>query len=136
MSKQVTAKSVLRTLERLRVLTQYYSVESVAAAISPNFRIDQIAEMMVYLEQVAKAVGKRMQWKCAECGRDIWFRDDVLAKTRQIQRVRRDAHYCSQACRQKAFRQRKHVTDRVANTTVQLSRVAAVQPQAPCNCNT
>jgi hypothetical protein len=105
--------------------------EVLAAVISPHIRIDQIVEMKMYLEEVVKAVINKMQWKCAECGRDMGFKDDKLTRTREVLRTRRDARYCSPACRQKAFR--KRVTHRAANTTAQPSRTTDIQPQATAN---
>jgi hypothetical protein len=108
----------LRTLERMRRMMGI-PPEKLAAGISPYIRIDQVLEVAMYLEEVAECMGKQMpQWKCAECGRDIWFKDSVSvtvnpdgklvrSRRREIQLVRRDAHYCSQACRQKAYRKRK-----------------------------
>jgi hypothetical protein len=109
----------LRTLERMRKLMDFYPPEKLAAAISPHVRIDQIVEMAVYLEEVAKALGKQKEkWTCAECGKLVWCKHDVQLTvsdtgemgrivTRQIRIVRPDAHYCSNQCRQKAYRKRK-----------------------------
>jgi hypothetical protein len=87
----------------------------------PYVRIDHVTEAMVFLEQVCKAMDKNIQWKCAECGKNIWYKIkfDDLGPKKVIQRTRRDANYCSQACRQRAFRKRKRVTDRVSDTTAQ-----------------
>jgi hypothetical protein len=130
--KKLIDRKILRTVERLRTLTRL-PPEMIAAAIFPYIRIDQIMDMAVYLEEVAKCIGKQMQWKCAECGKDIWFKDDVrvtvgqtgemgATTTREIRRVRRDAHYCSPACRQKAFRVRKRVTNNPADASPETSR--------------
>jgi DNA-directed RNA polymerase subunit RPC12/RpoP len=103
---------ILRTLERLQRLTRV-PPEMVAETIFPHVRLDQIVEASLYLEKVARCINKQMQqmqWKCAECGHEVWFKDDLLRQSREIKRVRRDAHYCSPACRQKAFRKRKRVT--------------------------
>jgi hypothetical protein len=127
MMADVTIRSAIRTLKRLHRLTRVCP-ESVAKAIPPHVRIDQVTEMMVYLEDVVRAMAKQMQWKCTECGRDLWFNDNALTRKREIQRIRRDAHYCSQACRQKAFRRR--VAGRASNTTAQPSRMTDIPRQA------
>jgi hypothetical protein len=124
---------VLRTLERLRLLTRI-PPEMIATALFSHIRIDQVLDVIMYLEEVAGCISKQMQWKCAECGKDIWFEDDTqvtlgqtskqmrVTRTRKVKRVRHDPRYCSQACRQKAFRKRKRVTAHPPNTAAEPSR--------------
>jgi hypothetical protein len=108
-------------------------LKTVAEAISPH-GMHKVLEAIVHLEEVAKCIGEMMpQWKCAECGKDIPFKDSVcvtvkpdgkpmLSKTREHRWVRHDARYCSQACRQKAYRKRKRVTAISSGTNAKLSR--------------
>jgi hypothetical protein len=126
---------IIRPLTRLRRLMRL-PPEMLADIIFQHVRID-ILDASQYLEKVAKSLDEKMrkgqQWKCAECGQDIWYKDDVqvelnsekptLVRNRVIKRVRRDARYCSQACRQKAFRKRSRVTDRVLDTAAKPSPV-------------
>jgi ferredoxin len=145
-SDAITAKSALRTLERLQALTRvpaemlvdtiYGGIEQAIKdmGITPRLRIDQLpgftaaqmVEASLYLQEVARLIGKRMEWKCVECGQDVWQKIDLLKQTATWRRPRRDAHYCSQACRQKAFRKRKRVTANVSDTKAKPSRVTAL----------
>jgi hypothetical protein len=100
---EALADSILPSRERLReeCLRQGLSPELIAKMpprIHPLVRIDQLVGAAMYLQKVAACIGKKMEWKCAECGEDIWHKDDVLRQTREIRRARRDALYCSQAC--------------------------------------
>jgi hypothetical protein len=123
MDRQI--QHILRTLERLRRLT-YYAPEAIAEAISPHFRIQDVVEAIVHLEDVAKCMDKKMQWKCAECGRDMHANIDPTNRVRVFRRVRRNARYCSAKCRQKAYRKRKHVTATASDTKVKPSRVTGL----------
>jgi hypothetical protein len=127
----VTVESALRTLERLRVLTQV-PAETLAEAIFAHVRVAQIVEMMAFLEKVARLMDKKMQWKCVECGQEMWAKIQMTKNgpTKEHRHIRRDARYCSQSCRQKAFRKRKRVTDRGSNTTAQPSRTTDNLPRA------
>jgi hypothetical protein len=125
MSAAVTLSSALRTLERLRILTHVppemlaeaiFPIETIPNAKFPFVRLDAIVAASQYLEEVAHLLDHKMrkgQWKCVECGQDVWSRIFVSEdgkRSNQIRPARRDTHYCSQACRQKAFRKRKRVT--------------------------
>jgi hypothetical protein len=129
-------KRVLRMLERLRVFATCVPPETLAEAIFPHIRVDQLVEAHQYLGEVANCIHQQMlaqmQWKCAACGNDIWFTEDLTRRRREFRRVRRNARYCSQACRQKAYRKRKSVTAIPSNTEAKTSRVtvSAVQ-EAP-----
>jgi hypothetical protein len=110
---------LLRTFERMHKTLREIPAEAITALISPYVRIDEIVEMAQYLDEVATALGKQMQqWTCAGCGKPVWCKDDVRLTVsdagkigrmtnRQIRIVRPDAVYCSNACRQKAYRKRK-----------------------------
>jgi hypothetical protein len=79
------------------------------ARIRPLVSLAQIIEAQQYLEKLAACLGKKMatlQWKCAECGNDVWAKM-TAPLVLEVRRARRDARYCSQACRQKDFPQAK-----------------------------
>jgi hypothetical protein len=123
---------VLRTLKRMRRLAQHLHPEDLADLLFPHVPVVQIIEASLYLEKVADCIDKKMregQWKCVECGQDVWAKikltKDGLGLTREHRYVRRDAHYCSKACRQKAFRKRKRVTAKVSDTKAKPLRVTA-----------
>jgi ferredoxin len=104
----------------------------------PGFTVAQIVEASLYLQRVAACIDERMregQWKCVECGQVVWAKIDLTATakdalTMEVRHVRRDAHYCSQACRAKAFRKRKRkgkrVTAKASDTAAKPSRVTAL----------
>jgi hypothetical protein len=105
----IARPKVLRTLKRLRGLATHLHPEDVADILFPHVPVAQIVEASLYLEKVAACIDKKMRegkWKCAECGQDVWAKIDLTKDglTRELRHVRRDAHYCSQACRAKAFR--------------------------------
>jgi hypothetical protein len=113
-----------RLQEMIREMGLTYEVDR--ARIRPLVSISQIVEAKQYLEKLAACFIKKMemqQCKCAECGNDIWRK--IKIKDRElvceVKRVRRGARYCSAKCRQKAFRKRKRVTDRVSDTTAKPS---------------
>jgi hypothetical protein len=112
---------VLRTLKRMRGLTGI-PPKILAAVISPHVGIEQIIWMKEYLEELAAAFGKQMEKRtCAGCGKPVCFKDERefsvgetpedskirATTTREYRVVRADAVYCSNACRQKAYRKRK-----------------------------
>jgi hypothetical protein len=151
-SGTITESGARRTLARLQELTRvpaeklvdtiYGSIERAIKdmGITPRLRIDQLPgftaaqmiEASMYLQKVARLIDKRMEWKCVECRQDVWAKIKVTKDglTKEYRFVRRDAHYCSQACRQKAFRKRKGkgegVTANVSNTKTKPSRVTAL----------
>ena len=92
------------------------------ARIRARVTIAQIVEAIQYLEKVAGCLDKKMREEglctCTECGKEIWFEIGRRggAPVQVVKHVRRGARYCSQACRQKAFRKRKRATDRAPNT--------------------
>ena len=117
---------VLRTLERMREWP-LLPPEILADLIFPHVSVAQIVEAHLYLEKIARCIDKKMRegkWKCAECGKDVWAKIKLTKDglKREYRYVRRDAHYCSQACRQKAFRKRKRVTATPSDTAAELSR--------------
>jgi hypothetical protein len=112
----------LRTLDRMRRLTTFFPPEKLADLISPHVHLDDIVWLAQYLEKVGNSLAKqKTQWTCAECGKLVWCTEDVqysiggtqkdpkvgCTTTRTVRRVRPDAVYCSNACRQKAYRKRK-----------------------------
>src|SRR5262249_28202507 len=104
--------------------------EMIAKIIFPYVSIDQIVEAKLYLEKIAEEIGKQMRWKCTECGKDIWCEVDLIKQTRTVKRIRRDARYCSQACRQRAFRKRKRVMGHISDTAAQPSLHDGYPPHA------
>jgi hypothetical protein len=147
-SGTITDRSARRTLERLQELTRvpaetlvdtiYGGLEQAIKnmGITPRLRIDQLPgftaaqmiEASMYLQKVALLIGKRMEWKCVECGQDVWAKIKVTKNglIKEYRFVRRDARYCSQACRQKAFGKRKRVTAKASDTKAKPSRVTAL----------
>jgi hypothetical protein len=102
---------LVRTFTRLRKWQRVHP-DDIADLIFPHVPLAQIVEAHLYLEKVARCIDKKMQWKCAECGKDVWAKIKLTKNglIKEHQYVRRDARYCSQSCRQKAFRKRKRVT--------------------------
>jgi hypothetical protein len=109
---------ILRPFARLRRL-MLLSPELLADIIFPLIPLVQIVEAHLYLEKVARCIDKKMkgQWTCAECGQDVWaeIKPTVDGLKKEFRYVRRDARFCSQACRQKAFRKRKRVTAKASD---------------------
>jgi hypothetical protein len=118
-----SSKNAIRTFKRSLRWTRL-PPEMIADLIFPQIRIEQVVELMSFLEEVVLCIGKKMQWKCAECGNDIWYKDDLLKRQREIQRKRRNSRYCSQACRQRAYR--KRVTATPGDAKAKASRVMRI----------
>jgi hypothetical protein len=112
-----------RTLERMRRWLRIHP-DNIARFLFPHVPVVQILEMSQYLEKVARCIEKKMQWQCVECGKDVWAKIKLTetGPTKELRYVRRDAHYCSPACRQKAFRKRKRVTASPSDATAKASR--------------
>jgi hypothetical protein len=127
--EKLIRKKLVRTFKRSLTLMTRLPPEMIANYIFPDIRIDQVADLIVSLEEVARCIGKKMQWKCAECGKDIWFKDDLPNLQRVIQRKRRNSRYCSQACRQRAYR--KRVTATPSDTKAKASRVMVIPSRGP-----
>jgi hypothetical protein len=121
--KKFIRKKLVRTFKRALVLTRL-PPEAIADSIFPDIRIDQVVELIASLEKVARCIAKKMQWKCAECGKDVWYADDVANRKRVINRKRRNSRYCSQACRQRAYRRR--VTATPSDAKAKASRVTVI----------
>jgi hypothetical protein len=122
--KKFIRKKLVRTFKRALVLTRL-PPEAIADSIFPDIRIDQVVDLIESLEKVARCIAKKMQWKCAECGKDVWYADDVANRKRVIiASKRRDSRYCSQACRQRAYR--KRVTATPSDTKAKASRVTVI----------
>ena len=126
---EVLADALFPSPERLRetIREMGLTLEVDPARIRPSVSAVQILEAKEYLEKLAVCLLKKMktqQCKCAECGNDIWYEIKIRdgQPVQEVKRVRRDARYCSQACRQKAFRKRKRVTDWASDTTAKPSR--------------
>jgi hypothetical protein len=121
---EVLADALLPSPERLQEMIREMGLtrEVDRARIRPLVTIPQIVEAIQYLEKLALCLEKKMQegrlCKCAECGMDVWLEivlEDGEPK-KLVKHVRRGAHYCSPACRQKAFRKRRRVTDHPSDT--------------------
>jgi hypothetical protein len=130
---EVLADALFPSPERLQEMLREIGLAEFdldPSRIRPVVSIAGIVAAKQYLEKLAFCLGKKMQCKCAECGGDMWAKmtNRLLLEVRQ---VRRDARYCSQACRQKAFRKRKRkrVTANASNTKVKASRVTAISPR-------
>jgi hypothetical protein len=126
---QSLADSLFLSPERFREMLRVAGItdDFDADRMRPVVSIADIAGASEYLQKVAACLCKRMpQWECTECGKEVWFKMHGL--TKEVRRARRDAHYCSEACRQKAYRKRKRkrVTAKASDTKVKPSRVTAI----------
>jgi hypothetical protein len=98
-TKQLTMTFVLRTLARVQMMTRL-NQKLLAKALLPHRHRHDVQYLSEYLGDVASCMGKverRRHPACVECG-DENMRDH------------HGARYCSNKCRQRAYRKRNGVT--------------------------
>jgi hypothetical protein len=109
MSRQITVEGIARAVRYLERAFNRYDDEAIVEAVKrAGFDHDTIAFVGEFLVGITtfseedKVLPKKPEPKCAFCGGEGEGRknmDDTLTRANNI--------YCSNACRQKAYRQRK-----------------------------
>jgi hypothetical protein len=118
--KKLITRKFLRTWKRMRTLMRIPPT-NVAELLLPHISVHEVLYAGMYMQYLAMFMAKQMQWKCAECGHDILVtgsgvcmevdgknpESPEVTRTTEVRKVRRGARYCSDKCRQKAYRKRK-----------------------------